>query len=79
MKEFLSKTQPNGLYAMQNAYVPAEERAFVDVCGNRYHHGEIPVIPILHVNNWQRMIKGAPYSSQMKKAVENISGTLSSR
>jgi len=41
--------------------------------GNHYVHGQVAMVPILHVKNWQRMIKRDPYCSQMKNAVENIS------
>ena len=78
MKRFLRKGRPDESYAMQGAYRPTEQRAFVEVCGNRYHHCEIPVIPILHVKNWQRMIEGDPYYSEMRKAIDNISVILSS-
>lgn len=76
MKEFLSKAQPKKSCAAQGAYVPTEGMSFVDVCGNHYVHGQVAVIPILHVKNWQRMVKKDPYSSKMKRAVENISRIL---
>jgi hypothetical protein len=51
MKKFLRKARPDESFALQGAYRPTERRAFVDICGNRYYHRGVPVIPILHVKN----------------------------
>ena len=72
MKEFLRKAQPDESYALQGAYRPIKQRAFVEVCGGRYLHQKLPVIPILHVKNWQKMVRNEPYRSRMGTAVNNI-------
>lgn len=72
MKEFLQKARPAESYAMQGAYRPTEQRAFVDVCGNRYSYYGVPVIPILHVNNWKNFAKRDPYRTQIERTVGHI-------
>lgn len=72
MREFLRKARPDDSYAAWGAYSSAEPRAFVEVCGNIYYHRAIPVIPILHVKNWQDRVKNEPYKSRIEAAFNNI-------
>jgi hypothetical protein len=76
--EFLSKAQPDKSHAGEGAYVPIEEMPFVNVCGNVYYcRDRVPVIPILHVKTWQRMVRNEPYRSRMTRAVNNVCRVLS--
>jgi hypothetical protein len=72
MKEFLKRAHPDEAFAKQGAYRPIRQKAFVNVCGNVYYHRRIPVIPVLHVKSWLRMVRREPYTTLMEKASYNI-------
>ena len=74
---FMDKAQPVPLKTKYDAYAPKIPGAFIDVCGNKYMHGEIPVIPILHVKTWRIWRDRFPYSEKLKMAISNIAAVLS--
>jgi hypothetical protein len=45
---------------------------FLAVCGRRFHHRGVPLVPILHVKSWQRMSGNSKYWEPMQRAQHEI-------
>jgi hypothetical protein len=77
VQEFLLAARPDPEKARQGLYEQSKTGAFLSVCGKRYHHSGIPVIPILHVKMWPLGIKMARYYREpMQQASRTISSLL---
>lgn len=73
---FLSKAEPKGRDAERGAYVQSKPRAFLEVCGERFLHGSIPVVPVLHVKTWPLRGQFKAYESAMQNAAATIQRCL---
>jgi len=73
---FLSKAAPQPRDEERGAYVQSKPKAFMDVCGEQFLHGSIPVVPVLHVKAWPLRGRLIAYESPMRKAAANIQGCL---
>jgi hypothetical protein len=73
---FLAKAAPRARDAERGAYEQSKPRAFLDVCGGRFLHGSIPVVPVLHVKTWPLRGFFKAYEPAMEKAAGNIQRTL---
>jgi hypothetical protein len=73
---FLSKAAPKPADAERGAHVQSRPRSFMDVCGEQFFHGSIPVVPVLHAKTWP--LRGAfeAYESAMDDAAANIQRAL---
>jgi hypothetical protein len=52
LKRFVAAACPRISKVRQGVYVSTGVAPFLAVCGQRFHHRGIPVIPILHVKQW---------------------------
>lgn len=73
---FLRKAAPRARDAARGAYAAAAPKPFLDVCGSLFYHGELAVVPVLHVKNWPLRGPVKAYESAMQAAVENIHACL---
>lgn len=73
---FLAKAMPKPKNANDGAYVQSKPRAFMDVCGERFLHDNIPVVPVLHVKAWPPRGNFKSYESAMQNAAANIQRAL---
>ena len=69
---FLQKATPKRKYAEGGAYMETGRAPFLDVCGRRFLHGDIPVVPVLHVKSWSSRRHGEAYESAMQNAGASI-------
>jgi len=73
---FLSKAAPKAGDAKRGAYVQSKPRSFIDVCGERFLHGSVPVVPVLHVKTWPLRGRFKAYELAMRNAGANIQRSL---
>jgi hypothetical protein len=59
---FVKQASPKKPKQEMGVYVPAGKAPFLEVCGERFHHNGIPVVPVLHVKQW-------PIKNQLKKYI----------
>ena len=45
---------------------------FLAVCGRRFHHRGVPVVPIVHVKQWPLKPKMVKYTEPMQRAALEI-------
>lgn len=55
VRRFLAEARPQAPKAAQGIYVQSGKAPFLAVCGKRFHHCGVPVIPIVHVKQWSRL------------------------
>jgi hypothetical protein len=77
-ERFLREAAPNATKKERGAYVGATSGAFLEVCGERFLHGTIPVVPVLHVKTWPLKGRFKAYQSAMQNAVAKIERCLAS-
>jgi hypothetical protein len=73
---FVSKASPNKSKQKQGAYVTAGKAPFLEVCGVRFHHNGIPVVPVLHVKQWPIRTRAIRYTDSMEHAKLEIKEIL---
>jgi hypothetical protein len=73
---FLSKAAPKPRDAERGAYVQSKPKAFMDVCGERFLHDGVPVVPVLHVKAWPLKGRFKSYEQAMQKAAASIQRAL---
>ena len=73
---FLRKAAPKPRDAERGAHVQSRPRSFLDVCGERFLHGSVPVVPVLHVKTWPLRGRFKAYDSAMEAAAANIQRCL---
>jgi hypothetical protein len=72
-RQFEDSARPNAKKAQQGIYVPVKPAPFLEVCGMKFHHQGIPVIPILHVKNWRKEeIQIEKYKQPMENARKEV-------
>ena len=49
IERFLAGARPRQKKAGQGIYVQSGKAPFLTVCGQRFHHQSVPVVPIVHV------------------------------
>jgi hypothetical protein len=52
---FIREARPNQAKTEQGLYASVGRAPFLAVCGQRFHHCGIPVVPVLHVKQWPRL------------------------
>jgi hypothetical protein len=66
LKYFLAQSQPISNASQKGVYKAAAPRSFLKVCGRTYYHGKTPVVPVVHVKQWQTMKKESLYNPLME-------------
>ncbi len=75
--DFLASARPDPVKATEGLYEQSGRGAFLNVCGQRFHHLGIPVVPVLHVKNWPLSVKMARYyRDPMERAKKEIGNSL---
>ena len=70
--QFVAGARPRASKAAQGIYVQTSSGSFLSVCGRRFHHRDVPTVPILHVKSWQRMSDNSKYREPMQRAQQEI-------
>jgi hypothetical protein len=76
VKPFMSGARPDAKEAARGAYRATGKAPFVPVCGQRFHHCGVPVIPVVHVKNWPLKGRFAGYQVPMETAKRETRGAL---
>jgi hypothetical protein len=74
LKEFIEQAKPDPKYSAQNAYKSLGKSPFLSVCGQIFHHryDSIPIVPILHVNQFNKPLMEKSYRIHMDQAKQNV-------
>jgi hypothetical protein len=73
---FVKNASPKKDKAELGVYATTGKAPFLDMCGKRFHHHFIPVVPVLHVKQWpikNRMIR---YTDSLEHAKREIKGAV---
>jgi len=73
---YIDKACPIPSKVEQGIYGATGKAPFLDVCGQRFHHDEIPLVPILHVKQWPIRTQSVRYTEPMQRAQKEISAIL---
>jgi hypothetical protein len=73
---FVKNASPNKNKQAQGAYVTTGRAPFLNVCGERFHHDGIPVVPVLHVKQWPIKPQFIRYTEPMERAKKAIGEIL---
>lgn len=76
VRRFLAGARPRSSKAAQGVYVQSGRAPFLAVCGRRFHHRGVPVVPILHVKQWPLRPRSVRYQDPMQKASEQVQVAL---
>lgn len=77
VQRFMQQSTPRSTPASQGIYQPSTSGAFLSICGQLFHHRQIPVVPVLHVKQWLLRSTAARYAQPMQRAGELIREILS--
>lgn len=76
VRQYVLGGHPRASKAAQGIYAQSGSAPFLAVCGQRFHHHGVPVVPIVHVKQWPlgpRMIR---YTEPMQNAAQEIRAAL---
>jgi hypothetical protein len=69
---FLGGARPRPSKAEQGIYTQSGSAPFLAVCGRRFHHRGVPVVPIVHVKQWPLKPRMVRYTEPMQRAALEI-------
>lgn len=72
VRQFVDAARPRASKAVQGIYVQGGRAPFLAVCGQRFHHRGVPVVPIVHVKQWLRRSGMGGYTEPMERAKQEI-------
>jgi hypothetical protein len=70
--QFVAGARPRPTKAEQGIYVQTSSGSFLSVCGRRFHHRGVPVVPIVHVRQWPLKPRMVRYTEPMERAALEI-------
>ncbi len=76
VERFLAGARPRPEKAALGLYRSAGRAPFLNVCGRRFHHRGVPVVPVVHVKQWPLGPQMVRYEPLMRMAQRHISGAL---
>jgi len=76
VSRFLCAAQPRESKAAQGLYQTAASAPFLAVCGQRFCHRRVPVVPIVHVKQWPLKEGFVRYTEPMQRAQDNVRAAL---
>lgn len=76
VRRFLAGARPRASKAAQGIYVQSGSAPFLAVCGQRFHHRGIPVVPVLHVKQWPLKARMIRYDHPMQEARQQMYSAL---
>ena len=69
---FTHAARPRASKIEQGIYVQSGKAPFLTVCGCKFHHHSVPVVPIVHVKQWPLNAQMVRYTEPMQRASQNI-------
>jgi len=72
VRRFVHDASPRAAKAAQGIYVQSGSAPFLAVCGCRFHHRGVPVVPIVHVKQWPLRTRARRYTEPMARAQQEI-------
>ena len=78
LTQFIQAARPAPKKAKLGLYQQSGQAPFLTVCGQRFHHQGVPVIPILHVKQWPLRPRMQRYTDLMQQAqwqIQTLLGT----
>jgi len=79
VRRFVHDASPRAPKAAQGIYVQGGRAPFLAVCGCRFHHRGVPVVPIVHVKQWPLRARAKRYVEPMARAQQEINRLVSPR
>jgi hypothetical protein len=73
---FIPKAKPSPRKVAQGVYVSSGKAPFLEVCGRRFHHRGIPLVPVLHVKLWPLKAQAIRYTGPMDLAKREVKEVL---
>jgi hypothetical protein len=74
---FINNACPTSMKEDQGIYVPIGKTPFLEVCGRLFHLPGIPLVPIVHVNQWPLKAYFVRYNGPMESAKREVRKALS--
>jgi hypothetical protein len=72
LADFIQAACPHPDKAAQGIYQQSGQAPFLEVCGQRFHHRGVPVIPIVHVKQWPLRPGMIRYEEPMQQARQQV-------
>jgi hypothetical protein len=76
VRRFVAGARPRASKAEQGIYVQSGKAPFLAVCGLRFHHRGVPVVPILHVKQWPLKARMVRFKEPMRQAQQQVRTAL---
>ena len=73
---FVTQASPKMDKRELGVYAAFGRAPFLEVCGKRFHHNGIPVVPILHIKQWPIKKRGIRYTGPIERAKLEIASIL---
>ncbi|MBE9513835.1 MAG: hypothetical protein IMY83_02205 [Chloroflexi bacterium] len=73
VKDFVQAARPQPNKAEEGIYQQSGRAPFLAVCGHRFHHCGVPVVPVVHVKQWPLKPRMVRYTEPMERAQRQIS------
>jgi len=70
---FVAGACPRASKAKQGIYVQSGKAPFLTVCGRKFHHRGVPLVPILHIKQWPLNAQMIRYTESMEQAKQHVS------
>lgn len=76
LAHFIAGARPRSSKAEQGVYEQTGKAPFLAVCGQRFHHRGVPVVPIVHVSQWPLGARRVRYVEPMERAKQQVRAAL---
>jgi hypothetical protein len=76
MRRFVAGARPRASKAEQGIYVQTGRAPFLAVCGRRFHHRGVPIVPIVHVKQWPLKARMVRFKEPMRQAQQQVRTVL---
>jgi hypothetical protein len=76
VRRFVAGARPQAAKAEQGIYVQSGKAPFLAVCGQRFHHRGVPVVPVVHVKQWPLKARMVRYTGPMQNAGHQVRAVL---
>jgi hypothetical protein len=76
VKGFLAGARPRPDKAAKGIYIQSGRAPFLEVCGQRFHHRGVPVVPAVHVKQWPLGPRMPRYAEPMQRANDQVRAAL---
>jgi hypothetical protein len=76
VSRFIQAARPQPGKARQGIYQQSRPRSFLIVCGQKFYHRSVPVVPILHIKQWPLKKRFGKYKEPMQQAQKQVQSAL---